>query len=61
MARYEQDDLANELDHSSGGGNVAPGSQSSYARGIRTLLIGMIVIASLLIFTFNYTHPGYAL
>lgn len=56
MARYEQDDRSNELDHSSGGGNVAPGSQSGYARGIRTLLISMAVITGLLIFTYNFTH-----
>jgi hypothetical protein len=59
MARYEQDDVANELDHSNGGGNIAPGSQSGYARGIRTLLISMVAIVSLLIFTFNYNHGSF--
>ncbi len=60
MARYEQDDRSNDLDHSNGGGNIAPGSQSSYARGIRTLLISMIVITGLLIFTYNFTHGSFA-
>ncbi len=56
MARYELDDEMNRLDHSDGGGNVAPGSQSHYARGIRTLLIGSVTIAILLLITYNLTH-----
>ncbi len=56
MAKLEQNEYDNVIDHQSGSENIKPGSQSGFAAGVRTILISLVAVVALLVFGYNYTH-----